>query len=602
MKSGFIIPVLAAAITSIPVIANEPVEEVIVTANRVEQPLSTTLPTATVITALDIERQQASDIGTLLGRISGIDYRDSGGRGSASGVFVRGASPGQVVILIDGVRTASATLGMTAIENIPIEAIERIEIVKGPASGLYGADALGGVIQVFTKKGTNSGLTGKARVTVGSHALQDYGFSMSGGNDKHQFFASFSREDTRGIDRTDLKSGGNEDRDGFDETSGSLSASFTLTDKLKAQVSYLRSDGRSEFDNTFGSDNGRYSDSTLENVATKLQYQATDIMKVSLDLGFLSDHIITPAYGSDIQTRRRSATLQSDIQVSENHMLIFGADYYEDKVSTLAAFSETERDNKGYFTQWQGQFGPINMVANLRYDDNEVYEDDTNGSIVLSYRFNDNVDLALSYGTAFKAPSFNDLYFPFYGNTDLLPEDSESYELSLRGNYVGYSWRASAYKTNVNNLIAYDFMTFSAGNVASATLEGVEFELDKRLGEWSFSANMDYLEARDDETDEYLDDRAVASANLQLGRKFKKIYVGIDMQAEHGRHDRGGVQLPGFAIWGVSAVYDATERLKISGRVDNLFDENYTLNLASSSVAYETEGLAGKLTIEYSFR
>ena len=612
MKFRIIFPALVAAIASVPVVAKEVaskevvpkknVQEVVVTATRTPQPLVKTLATTTVITSLDIERQQPKDLGTLLGRVSGLDFRDSGGRGSTSGVFVRGASPKQTLILIDGVRSASATLGSTAISNIPVESIERIEIVKGPSSGLYGADAVGGVIQIFTKKGSESGLSGKVSATVGSHSLRERSYSLSGGNDKHQFFALFSREDTEGIDRTDLKHDGNGDTDGFDETSGNISASFTLTDKLNAKVNYLRSDGRVEFDNIFGTDEGRYSDSTVENISSQLQYQALENLKLTFNFGFLSDHLVTPAFSSDIKTRRRSAGFQADIKVNEDHQLVFGVDYYSDHVRTAADFPETERNNKGYFTQWQGQFGDFSTVLNLRYDDNEAYEDKTTGSAVVGYQINDNLDVALSYGKAFRAPTFNDLYFPFFGNEDVLPEESENIELTLRGSHIGYNWRISAYKTDINDLISFDSTTFLAGNVASATYEGVELELDKSFGFWDFSANLDYMEARDEDTDEYLDDRAVVSANLSLGRQFDNLYLGIDMQGEHGRHDRDGVQLPGFTIWGLSAVYDATQNLKILARVDNLFDENYNLNLASSSVAYETDGLAGKITVEYSFR
>ena len=349
----------------------------------------------------------------MLGRVSGVNFRDSGGRGSTSGIFVRGTSSSQVIVLIDGVRSASATLGATALENIPIEAIDRIEVVKGPLSGLYGADAVGGVIQVFTKRGDASGLGGTLRATVGSHQLRDHGVSLSGGNDKHQFFASFSKEDTGGIDRTDIKVDGNQDTDGFDEKSGSLSASFTLNDTLKTQINYLKSEGRSEFDNLFGVDPGSFSESELENVSAKLLYNPSDVVNLSLNLGYLSDHLITPVFASDIQTRRRSVALQGDFNVSENHLLTVGADYYNDDVTTLADFPETERYNKGYFTQWQGGFGDLSVVANLRYDENEAYGDDANGSLALGYRVSDNMELVASYGTAFRAPSFNELFFRF---------------------------------------------------------------------------------------------------------------------------------------------------------------------------------------------
>jgi len=155
---------LLAAILSIPVLAAEFEDEILVTATRQPSPLKDVLPSSQVFTQEDIERLQPKDLPSLIGRMSGVSFRDSGGRGSVSGVFIRGASTSQSIILIDGVRTSSATVGATALEGIPIESIERVELVKGPLSGLYGADAVGGVIQIFTKKGRQQRLTPQIHV------------------------------------------------------------------------------------------------------------------------------------------------------------------------------------------------------------------------------------------------------------------------------------------------------------------------------------------------------------------------------------------------------------------------------------------------------
>jgi len=598
-----ILTAAVAAVISLPGHADPKIEdEIIVTATKGMQSLKATLPTAHVINSIDIERMQPRDLPSLLGRVSGVSFRDSGGRGSTSGVFIRGAASSQIIVLIDGVRSASATTGATALENIPVESIERIEIVKGPLSGLYGADAMGGVIQVFTKRGQTSGVAGSARANYGTHRTQDYGISVSGGNDNVQFYGSVSKEDTAGIDRTDLSSAGNGDRDGFEEHSGSLSLSAQFNERLSAQLNYLKSDSRSDFDNVYGTDTGRYSDSTVENVSSKVLFNPSDVVSLSVDLGYFSDHLVTPAFSSDIQTRRRSIALQGDVRLSGASVVTFGADYYDDDVTTLSAFAETERDNEGYFVQWQGRVGHASVVTSLRYDDNEAYGDDTNGSFSLGYPLSGSVQLVASYGTAFKAPTFNDLFFPGYGNPNVLPEESETFELALKGYMDDVDWRLSLYRSNVDDLIGYDFSTFTAGNTKNATLEGVELALQTTLWGWNVSSNLDYLEARDADSNEYLDDRAVWTANLSAGRGFGNLYVSVDAKAEHGRHDRSGSDVGGFAVWGLSAVYDVAENVKVSARVDNLFDKNYTLNLATSNVSYETEGTVAKFGVEYTFK
>jgi vitamin B12 transporter len=187
---------------------DEAISEIVVTAKG-QQELIDVLPTSHILTAADIEASQAQDIPDLLDQISGLSVRDSGGRGSATGFFLRGTSSSQTIVLIDGVRVGSATLGSATLNAYPIEAIERIEVVKGPLSGIYGADAVGGVIQLFTKKG-GEGL-GEITATIGSDSLTEYGLAFNGGNDKHSFRISAHAEDTDGIDRTSILTGGNDD-------------------------------------------------------------------------------------------------------------------------------------------------------------------------------------------------------------------------------------------------------------------------------------------------------------------------------------------------------------------------------------------------------
>lgn len=577
------------------------VNEVITTANKYEQPLAETLATAYRISAHDIQRLQPDDLPSLLNRVSGLNVQNNGGRGSVTGLFMRGAKSAQVVVLIDGVRTSSATTGATALENIPVESIESIEIVKGPVSGLYGADAVGGVIQIFTHKGSTKGIDGSAFTAFGSNQLRENGLSVSGGDGKNRFYASVSVENARGIDRTAIETDGNHDRDGFKEKSSSLSATLTLSDSVSAQLNHLSSDGRTEFDNLFGVDDGWYSESELESFGARLSYKAADKLSFHFDSGYLSDHLVTPAYFSDLKTRRRSFAIQSDYTLSNNTILSGGVDYYDDTVTANTSYVETERDNLGVFLQLQKDISRLSSVINVRHDDNEAYGEITNGSVAFSIDVMKEIKIVASYGTAFRAPTFNDLYYPGFENPLLKPEKSDSYELSVRGVLSSGSWRINFYRNEVEDLIQWDGVQMKAVNTDSATLEGIELESNLSFMEWQLVASAAYQEARDDSTNDLLDDRAVVSGDLSLGREFSSIYVAVDVQAERGRRDEGGMRLPGFGIWGFSAVYQLSDQLKLSGRVDNLFDKNYVINLATPGVAYNTDGTAAKLKIEYSF-
>jgi vitamin B12 transporter len=590
-----------AAVLSVAVLAAEYEDEVLVTATRQPLALKDALPSSQVFTQDDIERLQPKDLPSLLGRMSGVSYRASGGRGSVSGVFIRGASTSQSIILVDGVRTSSATIGATALEGIPLESIERIELVKGPLSGLYGADAIGGVIQIFTKQGKQQRLTPEIHASYRTDDTQEYSIEAGAGNERGRVHATFAFENSQGIDHTSIKTEGNADRDGFDEFALNVSASYRILDELNAQVNFLRTDAYSEFDNLFGDGTGFDADTQVETNALKLTYTPSEKLRLSFGASHFVDEAVTPAFFSDITTRRTTYNLQIDYQVHDKHSITLGAEYYDDKVDTLDNFVETSRDNIGGFFLWQRRYGKLSAVGSVRYDDNEAYGDETNGSVALKYDVFESLAAVVSYGTAFRAPSFNELFFPGFGNVNVRPEESESLEVSLKGNHRDVHWRISGYYTDVKDLIGFDFATFTANNTSEATLKGVEAEVSYSYADWFFSANMNYLNARDDRLDVFLDDRAEFTTNVDVGCKFGRLDLSMDLQAESGRHDRSGTEIDGFVVLGTGINYRFSERFRIAARLDNIFDEDYTLNLATARDVFRTYGRTGLISLHAAY-
>ncbi|MGB1883407.1 MAG: TonB-dependent receptor domain-containing protein [Gammaproteobacteria bacterium] len=590
MRTIAIVAAIYALATATPVFSQSAEDEIVITATREPKPLRDVVPTVQIITQADIQRLQPKDLSSLLGRLSGVTFRDSGGRGSVGGVSIRGTASTQSIILIDGVRTSSATIGATALEGLPVETIERIELVKGPLSGLYGADAIGGVIQIFTKQGSAQRITPIVHAEFRTDDTQQYTAELGGGNERGGFHSVFSYETTQGIDRTSIKTGGNHDRDGFKELAFSVNGHYRLVDDLLARVSILRTDAHSEFDNTFGADTGFDSDTKAESSSLKLIYTPLDRLRLSFDAGYFKDKNITPVFFSDVTTRRMSLSFQADYELHDNHTVSGGVDFYDDRVATLSAFSETSRDNLGGFFQWQGRYGNLAIVGNVRHDDNERYGDQTNGSVALEYRLSDNLSVMASFGTAFRAPSFNDLFFPFFGNPDIEPEESENIEFGISGQHLNVDWRASYFHTDVDNLIGFDAATFTANNVSKATLQGVELAFTTQIAGWTFDAGFDYLDAEDDTTNEYLDDRAKFSTDIQFYRQLGQFDLGLDLQAESGRHDLRGTSIDGFVVLGASASYRFARYLRFSARLDNMFDEDYTQNLISATEHYRTYG------------
>lgn len=582
------------------------IEETVVTSARVSIPLSESLSTTHVITNSEIELSAPRDLSSLLGRVSGLDFRDSGGRGSANGVFVRGNSPSATLTLIDGVRSASATTGATDLNNIPVDNIERIEIVKGPLSSLYGADAVGGVINVITKASSEKGLGGNISLGFGSNSLQEYGFSSTYGTDNHQFGFTVNYEDTDGIDRTLRTELGNDDSDGFDQLNVGLSANLQLTESTSAKLGYLFSDGSTEFDNNFGEDLGFFTDNELQKFSASLNQSVSSTFTVNYDFGYFEEEAVTPAFGSDITTERLSLGINASWTQSEEATFVFGADYYDDDVDTLTDFPETQRDNLGVYGQVLYNPGRFSTVASARYDDNEAYGTSTTGTLALGYELVPGLEIVASYGTSFRAPSFNELYFPGFGNPDVQPEESDSYELSLKYKQDSFNARLSVYDTQVDDLIAFETISFDpfvgrANNIEEASLQGVELEFGVHLHNWLLNANIDYLDAVNDTTDSRLTDRARVTANVSAETNIGSYSILVDWQAETGRID-GGTNIGGYGILGASFHYDINQNLMLSFRADNLFDQDYTLNLASGATnPFQTEGRIAKASIRYTF-
>ncbi|MFT7526499.1 MAG: vitamin B12 transporter [Arenicella sp.] len=579
--------------------ADPDVPEIVVTAKG-NRSLAEILPTVHVITLEDIELAQVRDIPELLDSIAGVSVRDSGGRGSVTSVFVRGTSNSQIIVLIDGVRVGSASLGAAALNSYPIDAIARVEVVKGPLSGIYGADAAGGVIQLFTKKG-GQGL-GVATATIGSNSLTEYGLSFNGGNQRNSFHVSAQAEETDGIDSTSIVNGGNDDRDGFEETAFSLGAKVTLSDSTVANLSVLYSDSSVEFDNTFGSDTGFITDNKTLSTALNITSRIAETISWSTTLGINEEETdTTSSFPSVFKTDRNSLGTEIQLDLNADAVLTFGADYYEEELTSSTVFPTTERDNTGVFGLFQSTAGKLGFVGSMRYDDNSAYGSDTNGSLALSYDFAGDTRAVLSYGTAFAAPSFNFLYFPFFGNPDILPEESESVELSLVGSNKKFDWRVSLYQNDFDNLFSFDPATFLAANIGEAQIKGVELELNTAVLDWDIALNLDLLSAQDKDSGLELDDRAEKTLALTGARRFGDLDLRFDIKLEDGRFDNRGTELDNYALFDLSARYQFNEKLSLAANVDNIFDKDYTVNLIGANDRYNTEGRQAKLTLRYNF-
>jgi len=598
MKNKFFFGLVTASFST-SVLADQAVPEIVITAKN-EQSIDQLISSAAVFDLDMIESSQVDDVPALIDVVAGISFRDSGGRGTQTGVFVRGVANSQIIVLIDGVRVGSATLGAAALNSYPIEAIERVEVIKGPFSGIYGADAVGGVIQLFTKKG-GAGL-GSARATFGSDSLQEYSLAFNGSGDNYSFHLSAQTEETDGIDRTSLLNDGNADIDGFEEDAFAFGGQLNISEATQASLNILASDSVVEFDSLFGPDPGLMTQTETLSTAFNISHEFSNQLRWSTTFGLNEDESATNgAFPSEFLTERDSLGSELEIDLNTAGSLTLGVDYYEENIESSNDFPVTDRDNTGAFAQYSFHADRFSLAASLRYDDNSAYGSDTNTSLAAAFDLTSSIRLSASYGTAFVAPSFNFLYFPFFGNPDLLPEESENIEVSLDGQTSGFSWRLSAYQIDIENLFSFDPNTFLAANIGSAEIDGFELSVSKDWADWQISFNADVLSATNQETGVELDDRAEQTLRLTASRNWGNYALRFDLKNERDRFDLSGTRLPSYTLFDVSGSYRFNDYLTVYANIDNLFDEDYTVNLINPNERFNTEGIQAKVSVRVNF-
>ena len=584
-------------------------EEIFITAARTERNIQDTLASATIFSAKDIEISQATDLADLFAGTAGLDVTDSGGRGALTSVGIRGFTSSNTLVLVDGVRTSSATSGSTAFQHIPIENIDRVEIVRGPKSALYGADAVGGVIQIFTKTETAP----YVRLGVGSHGTLEGAAGASYNKGGTQAAISLSYEDSVGFSRVAATEGANADDDGYDEFGLSLTASQE-TGVVRLYTNHLLSTGNTEIDSGGEGDSSDYFNLASSFGATISLGEQLDL---DINVGYAADETETfSLFPSEFNTNRLSANAKLDYRLTENSILIFGYDFYDDRVDSTASFTESSRDNQAAYAQYLGDVGGLSFQAGVRFDDNETFGDNTTGNLTLGYSLANETTISLGYGTAFRAPTFNDLFFPetdfsfpgfpfiFFGNSDLEPEESETIELMARGTFDAFSWSVSLYQTNADNLIVgsveidAELGLNTALNIDEAEIEGVEVTLGYEIAGWHADAELSYISPEDENTGERLE-RADRQAKVSLSKQFDGFNISASLVAQ-GDRISNGTELGGYGIVNLRTQHSVTENLTISASIRNFFDKEYTL-ISGFGGDFNTEDRAGSLSATYRF-
>lgn len=586
-------------------------EPLVVTASRFEQPISQTLASVTIITRDQIEKAPQHTLTDLLRTIPGAQVSQNGGVGAASSVSLRGSTSAQTLVLINGVRVASATSGTTALENLSLDSIERIEVVRGNRSSLYGSDAIGGVINILTRNGSGCqdscatvgagwGSRGTKEALANTSLKLGEQTYLSLGSKWSETNGTNFREPTPGPWGVDEP-----DHDGSDNRS--FDARFdTQGERFDLSLSALHSQGTTEYDNMAGSDNvADYATTVYSGTG---RFHITEDWSVELTPSYSRDKGISYRHDgsiptSDFITSRYNTTLQSNYKFSlgeSNHTVVAGMDHEEAFVESTTAYDVDSRRNEAYFLQYAAQYGAYSLAAGVRSDDNEQFGQHTTGNFGIGYELTSAIKLRGSYSTGFRAPTFNDLYWPGFSNPDLLPEESKGYEFGItftgQTNYLDIAY----FKTQTQDMIAYDAARFNMYNINSATVKGIEATFVQHIGDrLTAKTNVTLLDPKDDNTDKYLRNRARVTGNVGLDYQVTDgLFLGATatyVGKSYSDADNTKVNDP-YTLLGATARYEFGQGTTATVSVDNLADRDY-----SPAAGYYGVGRTAMLRLTHTF-
>lgn len=583
--------------------------EVTVTANRRPENLLNTLAPTTLITREDIEKTQATSLAEVLARVPGISIANDGGAGKSTSVFIRGTSSGQILVLVDGVRHGSATLGSTAFQYLPLENVERIEVVRGPRSSLYGSDAIGGVIQIFTNK-SETGFKPSLNVSMGSNNTYKAGANFAGGNERTTYNLNVQGEETSGIDSRGFHTAFDpvtfasiivpeQDRDDYSSRSVSLNVGQQFSSALKGELTLLHAEGDTDYDGGFVNE----TDFVQRVVTASLKAKLSEKLNVDFKLGQSrdeSDNFNNGSFQSQFDTKRDTASVIANFIPNNTNNFILGTDWYDAKVESTTAYDVSSRDNTGVFAGYSQKFDKADFDLSLRYDDNEQFGSAKTGNFAVGFNINNNLRAKASYGRAFLAPTFNQLYFPFdFGNPNLTPEKSENYEFGFDGRLANTNWGINFFQNDINDLIVTTADFSTSENTDKTRIRGLELSLNTELAGFNFNTNFTAQKPEIKSgvnAGNILIRRPERILNIGINRQLGRFNLGANIHAESKRFNNpsNSTSLPGFATLDLHGGYQVSKNLNLGLKIGNLFDKDYQL-----SETYNQDGINGLLTIKY---
>ena len=572
-----------------------PADTVVVTATRTPQALADIISDTVTIKAEQIAEAGAGSVVDLLKRQRGIEVTRNGGAGSSSNVYIRGANSNQSIVLVDGVRIGSSTTGAANWSAIPLTAIDHIEIVYGPLSSLYGADAIGGVIQIFTKQGKGapavtafagygSDKTREADVTVsgatgGEHS---FGYAVSAGKEKSDGFSTA---------RPGLSSY-NPDDDGYDKENVSGQFSLQLAKGYEAGALFLHSKLDSQYDAAGAGSYDVRSKNIIDTASVYAKAQPLPIWDSLLQYSETRDkgenYTKAGAGGYALITTEQSfITWQNDLRIGADVLQLLYEHRKEDVRTNGFNLRDPERTTNSFAASYNARRGASLLSASVRRD-NTIYGSQNTGSLGYGYNITQALRATASYGTSFRAPTYNELYFPGYGNPANKPEEGRNAEVGLRYDDGVNALSAGYYRNRLTDMLVNtvpcpfgraDYPGGCAYNVNRATLEGITLSAATRLAGINLAANLDLQDPKDETTGKRLQRRSKKHGNVTADYGIGALKAGVELEVSGDRYDDAANKnrLGGYGLVNLYATYAFSRDWSALVRWNNIGDKRYDL-------------------------
>lgn len=607
---------LALAISSTFAQANNAVDPgtaaVIVTASRAPQAAADVLSDHVLLSSDDIVRSGAGNIIDLLQKQRGIEVARNGGPGTNASVFIRGGDSKQTVVLIDGVRIGSSTSGSANWSAVPLANIERIEIIYGPLATMYGADAIGGVVQVFTKRGT-----GPARFTAaasaGSNGALAAEQSVAGSSGRINYSFAAGQEQEEGFSAT--KPGNfsyNGDDDGYDKRSASGRLAYAVAPGHEAGLLFMHSRLNAQYD-AGAADYDARSVQQLDNGSLFSSHQLTPGWRVNLQASLAYDKSTTFANASAsgesrLDTRLTAYSAQSDLALGPDLLQLVLERREEDVISSSTRALNVARNTNSAALAYSLKRGAHLASASARIDDSSQYGSKSTGSLGYGYRITPNLRASASAGTSFRAPSFNELYYPSYGVASNRPEHGKNLEAGLAYTSAAIEATAAYYRNRMTDLLVstsrcpVEVATHPFGcayNVNQATMSGLSLGARAQLGAFDLRGSIDLQDPRDDTTGKQLVRRARRHGMLSVEHSRGALTTGAGVQLSGKRFEDGAnrTTLPGYGVLNLFASYRFAPDWTAIVRWNNATDKQYEL-----ARTYATPGSQAYIGVRYGAR